>query len=157
MMLTSFLAFLTQFTRFPIFLNDLILAAQGADAERLGAKSLESAVAFSQTLSQWCFVIIGGTVVILLQSSSHRPAKRYARWSYMCFGLAWVFFASSIYFGTKAQRVYLAYLLNSATTWDGARSHLNPFMNNQIWCMEAGLACLIPWLLIILGWWVFDY
>lgn len=134
-----------------------ILAAQGPDVERLGARSLEGAVAFSQTLSQWCFLIIGGTIVILLQTSSHRPGKSYARWSYLCFFPAWIFFATSIYYGTRAQRVHLAYLLNSATNWEGARTHLNPYMNCQIWTMEAGLVCLIPWLLIILGWWVFDY
>ncbi len=114
-------------------------------------------MAFSQTLSQWCFLIIGGTVLTLLQSTAHRPVKRYARWSYLWFAPAWGCFVTSIFYGTKAQRVHLAYLLNAATTWEGARSHLNPYMNCQIWMMEAGLVCLIPWLLVMLGWWVFDY
>lgn len=133
------------------------VAVQAPEADRVGAKSLETAAAFSQTLSQWCFIIIGSMVLVLLQTSSHRPVKRYARWSYLWFAPSWAFFAASIYWGTKAQRVHLAYLMNLATSWDGARSHLNPYMSCQIWTMEAGLACLIPWLFAVLLWWVFDY
>jgi hypothetical protein len=139
-----------------LFLAGTISAPQTLEADRLGAKSLETAVAFSQTLSQWCFVIIGATVFILVQGPSARPAKRYVRRNYLWFAPAWGFFATSIYLGTKAQRVYLGYLLNSATNWEGARTHLNPFMYWQIMTLEVGLAFLIPWLVVLLKWWVSD-
>jgi hypothetical protein len=134
-----------------------VVAAQAPEGDRLSVKSFEAAIAFSQTLSQWCFVTIGATVLVLLQSSFHRPVKAYARRSYLCFVPAWACLVFSIYNGTKAQRVYLAYLLNTVTTLEGARLRMNSYMGWQIVWMEFGLAWFIPWLLVVLVWWLSDH
>jgi len=139
------------------FLCAPISLAQSPNPERLNAKSLEAAVSFAQSLAQWEFVIIGSSLLLVVGSSHRRPGKLSMRVAYiLLFPTAWLSLGFSIYFGTRAQQVYLAYLLLPTTTMEGATRALNSDINKEIFWMLAGLAALIAWLVFYLLWWTFS-
>ena len=121
----------------------------------LNGKSLESAASFAQSLGQWEFVMIGGSLLVLVGTSYRRPPKRLMRVPYLLFLFAWFFLGRSIYFGTRAQEVYLAYLLLPTTTIEEATKRLNHDIGTQISCLFCGLFFFSIWLAIYLFWWVF--
>jgi hypothetical protein len=123
--------------------------------EKLDPKSLEAAVALSQTLTQWAFLIMGGSVVIVVGTSYYRPAGRFARGSYLLFVPGWIFLASSIYRGIMVQRANLGFLFLPSPDVAGFRKAINRDAYGQIASMEWGLAIFGLWLVIYLCWWVF--
>jgi len=133
-----------------------ISSAQSLTSDRLNAKSLEAAVSFAQSLAQWEFVIIGSSLLLVIGSSHRRPESLGMRLIYvLLLPLAWVSLGLSIYFGTRAQQVYLAYLLLPLTTMEGATKALNGDINREMWWMFVGLAALFGWLVFYLAWWTF--
>jgi hypothetical protein len=132
-----------------------VSAAQAPSPDKLNAKSLEAAVSFAQSLAQWEFVIIGGSLLLVLGSSHVRPARKWIRASYFLFLPAWGCLGYSIYSGTRAQQVYLAYLLVPVTTIEGATSKIGEDIQNQRVSMFLGLGVLFLWLLVYLTWWIF--
>ena len=129
--------------------------AQVAGSERVDRKSLEAAVSFAQSLAQWEFVIIGGSLLVLVGTSHRPPETRRMRALYLLFLPAWLCLGWSIYLGTKAQEAYLAYLLLPVTTIEGATKTLNRDIGNEIFWMSCGLVLLLIWLVVYLFWWVF--
>jgi hypothetical protein len=130
--------------------------AQLSNPDKLNARSLEAAVSFAQSLAQWEFVIIGGSLLLVLGSSHLRPQSKVVRACYLLFLPAWASLGSSIYFGTRAQQVYLAYLLVTSTTIEGASAKLGDDIQAQRVSMLIGLALLFLWLLIYIWWWIFS-
>jgi len=131
--------------------------AQGTPSDRLNGKSLEAAVSFAQSLAQWEFVIIGGSLLIVIGTSYHRPKRWYIRVFYpLLFLPAWACLARSIYFGTRAQEAFLAYLLLSTSTADTATHTLNADIGNEIYWMWFGLLFLFAWLVGYLAWWTWN-
>jgi hypothetical protein len=124
-----------------------------ADPDRLTAKSLEAVGTFSQNLSQWCFVIIGATVLCLLEKSGPWGKHRFVRLCYVLFLPAWIGLCSSIYFGTRVQNAYLSYVLVPSNTISDTIAVLNSDLNCQTKSMMWGLMFLALWLVCIwLGW-----
>jgi hypothetical protein len=132
-----------------------VSAAQVPSSEKLNARSLEAAVSFAQSLAQWEFIIVGGSLLLIVGSSHGRPASKKIRASYLLFLPAWFSLGYSIYSGTRAQQVYLAYLLVPATTIEGATSRIGEDIQAQRVSMLVGLVFLFLWLLIYLAWWIF--
>jgi len=130
--------------------------AQTQGSERLNGKSLEAAVSFAQSLAQWEFVLIGGSLVILVGTSHRHPTSRSKRTAYLLFLPGWLCLGWSIYLGTQAQGAYLAYLLLPVTTLEGATQRLNEDVGNQIRWMFYGLAFFFSWLVLYLFWWIFS-
>lgn len=129
--------------------------AQASPPDRMTGKSLEAASAFAQSLSQWEFAIIGGSLLTLIGTSHHRPKTRGMRAFYLLFLPAWGFLGKSIYMGTRAQEAFLAYSLLPTMTISESTKTLNSDINWQIRFMWIGLFCLAIWLLIYVFWWVF--
>jgi hypothetical protein len=77
------------------------------------------------------------------------------RTAYLLFLPAWLCLCRSIYLGTQAQGVYLAYLLLPVTTIEGATQRLNEDIGNQISWMSYGLVIFFVWLVLYLFWWIF--
>jgi hypothetical protein len=127
-------------------------AAQGQTPDKLNAKSLEAAASYAESLAQWAFIIVGGSLVLVLGNSHRWPKSRKLRATYFLFLFAWGSLARSIYFGTRVHQVYLAYLLVPSTTVEGTTRSLNDDLGNQIWWMFGGLFFLCLWLLFYLGW-----
>jgi hypothetical protein len=130
--------------------------AQTHSSERLNVKSLEAAVSFAQSLAQWEFVLIGGSLLVLVGTSHRHPTSRLMRMAYLLFLPAWLCLCWSIYLGTQAQGVYLAYLLVPVTTLEGATQRLNEDIGNQIFWMSYGLVIFFIWLVQYLFWWIFS-
>jgi hypothetical protein len=123
---------------------------QGAD--KLNAKSLEAAASYADSLAQWGFVIVGGSLVLVLGNSHRWPKSRKLRSAYFLFLFAWVSLALSIYYGTRVHQAYLAYVLVPSTTVEGTIRTLNEDLANQILWMFGGLSILGGWLLLYLVW-----
>jgi len=133
-----------------------IALAQSLTSDKLNAKSLEAAVSFAQSLSQWEFVIIGSSLLLVVGSSHRRPESFAMRLIYiLLLPLAWISLGLSIYFGARAQQVYLAYLLLPSTTMEGATRTLNSDIHSEMLWMFVGLAALFGWLVFYLAWWAF--
>jgi hypothetical protein len=130
------------------------LAAQ-APQSTIDTKAIDDAVALTQTLSQWAFLIIGGSVLMLVGTSYYRPAGWATRWVYLLFVPGWGFLGYSIYQGTLAQQAVLGHYLNLGVTANGFVSVLGLNIGAQIKAMQHGLAVLGFWLLVYLCWWVF--
>lgn len=131
-------------------------AAQVASSDRVNGKSLEAAVSFAQSLAQWEFVIVGASLLLVVGTSHRPPPNRRVRLVYLLFLPAWGFLAASIYFRTRAQQAYLAYLLLPVTTIEGATRTLNGDIRRQILFMLCGLGIFLIWVVIYLCWWIFS-
>jgi len=64
-------------------------AAQAQSTDKLTARALEAAVSFAQSLAQWEFIIIGGSLLVVLGSSHLRPNNKKVRAFYLLFLPAW--------------------------------------------------------------------
>jgi hypothetical protein len=129
--------------------------AQGPSSDKLSGKSLEAAASFAQSLAQWEFIMIGGSLLVLVGGSYYRPTQVYIRVWYLLFLPAWACFGTSIYFGIRAQEAYLAYSLLTNPTVEGASKTINEDIGSQILWMWWGLLAFSVWLLVYLSWWVF--
>lgn len=116
--------------------------------------AFEAAAAYSQTLMGWALLVLGGSVVALLQRSYLRPESRYIRSSYLLFTLGWTFLARSIYFGTKVQEVRLAFLFQRTPDFTALRKTLNLDLLRQVRSLQYGLLVFCLWLAIYLMWWI---
>ncbi len=144
-----------------VLLLSSLLNARAQELDEPGAvesqsKALESAVAFSQSLSQWTVVIVGSSVAILLGTSYRRPKRPAMRLSFLLFLPSWCFLVRSLYMGVAAQRNLLAFLLLKNAEKPAIKTELNRHLYSQISSMYIGLAILGTWLLLYLLWWIFS-
>lgn len=119
-------------------------------------KLFEAATAFSNTLTSWAFVMIGGSILVILGTSYYRPSALWVRCSYFAFVPAWFFLSWSLYAGTRVQGVYVAALFSAHPKLDELRARVNSDAAAQIQRMEIGLACFGIWLTLYLLWWIFN-
>ncbi len=127
-------------------------AAHAQAPDKLNAKSLEAAASYAQSLAQWSFIIVGGSLVLVLGNSHRWPRSRKLRATYLLFPFAWASLARSVYCGSRVQQADLAYLLVPSTTVEGITRTLDKDLGNQVWWMFTGLILLGVWLLIYVGW-----
>jgi hypothetical protein len=118
--------------------------------------AFEAAAQYAETLVGWALLIIGGSVLILLQTSYRRPASRGVRYLYLIFMLGWTGLAASIYFGMRAQQVYLASLFQPNPDWIKLLVAVNSDISLQTAWLKAGLAAFAFWLALYLGWWIWN-
>jgi hypothetical protein len=131
------------------------LMAQTQNSDRLDAKSLEAAASFAQSLAQWEFALIGGSLLVLIGTSYRHPPSRQFRAVYFLFLVGWLCLAWSIHLGAQAQGAYLAYLLVPVTTIQDATLRLNEDIGKEICWMFYGLGAFFIWLVLYLVWWIF--
>ncbi len=108
---------------FAIAIRNSILCSSAFLAEpldKLNVKSLEAVSSYGQSLAQWAFVIVGGSLVLILGNSHRWPKSRILRATYILFPGAWFCLAKSIYLGSRVQQAYLAYLLVPPATIESA-------------------------------------
>jgi hypothetical protein len=117
-------------------------------------KALEAAVSFSQSLSQWAYIALGGSVAFLLKDLKSRPTHRLLRYSFWAFIPGWLLLASSIYQGTRVHRTYVAYLMSSNPQREGTILNFNRYAHAQISCMQLGLFLFGAWLVFFLAVWI---
>ena len=90
---------------------------------------------------------------MLVLGTSHRwPRSRKLRAAYFCFPFAWASLAISVYFGTRVQQAYLAYLVVPSATIASATRTLNDDLRSEIRWMFIGLAFFCIWLLTYVIW-----
>lgn len=130
----------------------------GADAKPNDQlqKGPESAVAFSQAVSQWEVLIIGGSIAVLLGSSYLRPRSPRGRSWYLLFVPAWGFLFYSLYMGMSAQQNVLALSNLKNVDVGPTKEELARHIARQISTFEIGLAILGVWLVIYLAWWIWS-
>ena len=117
-------------------------------------KSLELAVSFSQSLSQWAYIVIGGSVAILLRDLKYRPKDIVLRRSFWLFIPGWASLVGSIYEGIRVQQRYVARWMNPNPQINDIVAKFNRHTNWQIHFMELGLFCFALWLVVFLSRWI---
>ena len=148
--------------RFPYIVGALLLmlffacsaAAQEIGQDKLTGKTLETAISFAQSLSQWGYIVLGGSLAVLLGTSHDAPRSRWLRMFYFLFAPAWLFLGLSIHQGTRAQEAYLAYLFYPVITINEASRQISGDIRSQIFWLYWGLRLLCAWLFLYLIWWV---
>jgi len=136
---------------FDIYLFSLT-AEQGA--EQLVDKGLDSAVSFSQSLSQWAYITIGASVALLLKDFDRRPNSRAIRWSFGIFVPGWLCLACAIYKGVRVHGAYIAYLMSPRHDSQDAIRHINADAASQVAALGWGLTIFFIWLFVYLLWWI---
>ena len=119
-------------------------------------ESMKTAIGFSQSLSQWSVLIIGGSVAALVASSNWRPARRKVRFIYLLFLPALGFLLESAYYGVAAQRNCLAMMLLANADTDGAKIELNEHLGLQLVTMQRGILFIGLRFFAFLVWWIVD-
>ena len=117
-------------------------------------KALELAVSFSQSLSQWAYIVIGGSVAILLRDLKYRPKDTLVRRSFWLFFPGWAGLVVSIYEGIRVQQRYVARWMNPNPQIDDIVAKFNRHTVWQIRCMQLGLLCFALWLVVFLVRWI---
>lgn len=123
--------------------------------EKVDTKPFEAAVSLAQSLTQWAYLIMGGSILVLVGNSYHRPSTRTVRSMYFLFVPGWICLGTSIYKGIQVQRAYLAFLMLSHPDLAASKLAINNDAYGQIMWMEWGLSILGVWLLVYLFWWVY--
>jgi hypothetical protein len=118
-------------------------------------KALELAVAFSQSLSQWAYIVLGGSVAVLLKDLKSRPKDKIIRHSFWAFIPGWVLLASSIYQGIRVQERYVSRWMNQNPNMNDVILKFNRHTFLQIQFMEWGLLIFGIWLVVFLLRWIF--
>jgi hypothetical protein len=116
-------------------------------------KALEAAVSFSQSLSQWAYIVLGGSVALLFKDLKSRPSQP-VRHSFWLFVPGWALLGFSIYQGMKVQSAHIAYLMNPNPQRDLTVLSFNRHAIWQIRGMEWGLGIFALWLLFFLAYWI---
>jgi hypothetical protein len=119
-------------------------------------ETLKTVINFSQGLSQWSVLLIGGSVAALLSTSNWRPGRLWMRALYLLFVPALAFLFWSAYYGVAAQRNCLALMLIANPDVSGAKHELNGNLRWQLNDMQIGFSILGVWFLAFLLWWIFD-
>lgn len=117
-------------------------------------KALEVAVSFSQSLTQWAYIVIGGSVAFLLHDLKYRPKDRYVRHSFWIFVPGWIFLALSIYEGIRVQQRYVGRWMSQNPPINDIVTKFNRHTFWQILFMEIGLFCFGAWLIFFLARWI---
>jgi hypothetical protein len=117
-------------------------------------KALELAVSFAQSLSQWAYIVIGGSVAILLRDLKYRPRDNVVRHLFWLFVPGWAGLAFSIYEGIRVQQRYVARWMNPEPQINDILVKFNSHTVLQIRSMELGLFCFAVWLLVFLARWI---
>ena len=117
-------------------------------------KALELAVSFSQSLSQWAYIVLGGSVAILCRDLKYRPKDKAVRLSFCLFFPGWVSLIVSIYEGIRVQERYVARWMNPNPQINEVVAKFNFHTVWQIRCMELGISCFALWLVVFLARWI---
>ena len=129
------------------------VAAAAADLAQL-REAMEAAASYSQSLMGWALLVIGGSVLALMQKSYYRPAGTWMRLLYALFVVGWGFLAYSIYNGTRVHEAHLGVLFQRNPDRARAIVAINGDMLEQVQSLRWGLLVFGFWLVIYLGWWI---
>jgi len=117
-------------------------------------KALELAVSFAQSLSQWAYIVMGGSVAILFRDLKYRPKDKVVRLSFWLFLPGWVSLIISIYEGIRVQQRYVARWMNPNPQINEIVANFNRHTVWQICCVKLGMLCFALWLVVFLGRWI---
>lgn len=112
-------------------------------------------LSYSQSLTQWALLLLGGTVAIMVGTEFHRPALRWVRCLWGLFIPGWGCLLMSTLRGTTVQRFYLGYAMGSRSLMDTARD-MNDSSYDQGWWFRLALLPFAFWLVGYLAWWIFN-
>jgi hypothetical protein len=141
-----------------VFMSSRVMILDAATAMSPSASELDAlktVINFSQSLSQWSVLLIGGSVAALLGTSNWRPRRDWMRKLYLLFAPALGFLFASAYYGVAAQRNCLALMLFKNPD-ARAISELNGNLRWQLTHMQIGFCFLGIWFAAFVFWWVFD-
>jgi hypothetical protein len=130
-------------------------APLGGGTVDTGKEALAALLSHSQSLTSLALVVIGGSILVLLQRGNFRPLTRRGRFFYLIFFFGWFFLALSIWYGVSAQSVYSAYFVSHNASLKDFEKELNRALSGQTTFLELGMLQFGLWLFAYLIWWVF--
>lgn len=119
------------------------------------AIALEAAANQANSLTTLALAIVGGSIIMLLQTSYLRPRKRHLRAAYLLFVPGWYFLGRSIYIGSEARGVYLAKLFSTKSPDLKLIQTINNDLVAQSDNLRMGLLMFAVWLGLYLAWWIY--
>ena len=117
-------------------------------------EALRAAAEQARDLTTIAIAVAGGTIVLVVHASYHRPDAWVMRMVYLFFPFGWFYLVRSIYFGSRLRSVYLAHLFSLPDTerdfLPRATAHAEAQRNN----LEYSIYVFAVWLSIYLLWWI---
>lgn len=135
-------------------LSAYMLAQVQQGSELAVDKSLDSAVSFAQSVSQWAYLTLGASVALLFRDLSQRPKHLFIRYSFLVFLLGWFFLGLAIYKGVRVHGAYIAYLMSKQHDTLATIQNINADAAAQLRALQIGLLIFGAWLTSYLVWWV---
>jgi hypothetical protein len=123
--------------------------------DRFNAKALETVSAYAASLSQYAYLIIGATLLLIFGGKHRPPADVRLRGIYLLFIPVWALLIFSIYFGARVQQAHLAYLLFNTDNFTDASRAMNGDSSWQMKCLIWGIVLLGTWTTAYLFYWIF--
>lgn len=126
-----------------------------ASIARISA-GLKEVVALSAAIGNWAFVLLGGTLAMLLSTSYHKPGPR-MRLFFVLVPVAIGFLALSLERGAHIHRAYAALLLRQPTieAANEALVAVNSGLIGQLQFFGYALWALGIWFIGYTIWWIF--
>lgn len=132
-----------------------ILFQPSVTAPSFDVRGFDAAVTLAQSLTQWGFLIIAGSVVIIVGTSYYRPNSKFVRATYLLFLAAWTLMGISIFRGIQVQMANVARLFESNPSLYEVRRTMTHDASSQVLYMKASLWVFGAWLVCFSLWWVF--
>ena len=127
---------------------------------------MKAAAAYADSQVQWCLLIFGGTIAILV-GTSYRHPRGLLRYAYALFIPGWLGLAMAIYHGNSVQRAILAHLYRaipastdaakvaaSAKEFAATKVTVTADADAQQWWLYFGLICIAVWLVVFTSCWI---
>jgi hypothetical protein len=134
--------------------NPTATGVQQGDFDRI-ATGLREVVALSSSLSQWAFLLLGGSLATVLSTSYHKPPWPW-RLAYFVFLPAFCYLAFVLERGSRVQGAYVAMLLRPRTreALTDALAETNRYLLQQVDAFQTAAIWLGMWIVVYLGWWI---
>jgi hypothetical protein len=138
-----------------VFLAGATVCLSQAVSEKPQSSALVAAVSYAQSLAQWEFAVMGGSLLVVIGTSHQRPPVQWIRVFYLLFLPGWISLGISIWFSTRVQGAYMAYLALPAASFEGAVRTVNADLISETRWMLGGLVFFFVWVVAYLLWWTF--
>jgi hypothetical protein len=130
------------------------IAAAGVVATETDT-ALTGTLAYSQSLLQWALLGVGGTVALLIGTTTHRsPPQPLLRLLYYLFPAGWALLGVSIHFSTRVHQAYLAYYWSPHRDAFGTMTTISSDLDSQESLFFFGVGVLAVWLIAYVIWWI---
>lgn len=127
------------------------------EVQTLSLEDLKLAVEAAQRYNTWAIAVIGGSIAVLLGASYQHPPPGRLRLIYLLLPVGWLLLGTSILYGDRVSRNFLAAVYGPANSRDSVLQEMGQNVTCQIQLFTWAMVPFGTWLLIFLVLWIFGH